>query len=304
MARQGRLGDKANISADAHGCPGCPHPGTGPAIQGSANVFVNGRPALRVDDVGIHAVCCGSNMWQAQSGSSTVFINGKAAFRQNDPTRHCGGQGKLIEGSSDVLVGDSSGGGGSGGGGGDGGGQAGASDAGSTGTKGADTSGSGAANEAAKPTPVVVAARWSESKAHFGDTVKLRATCGEMLGAAATFTITDNDGKSLATLHATCGDSSVETDWKTPDSGPPHSANFKVEAQGKTAESQSLTMVTRVELRLIIDHDGDEEPVAGRTVVLLVSPSGDRVSAVSDDEGKVVFDEAPSGDWKILMEDD
>jgi hypothetical protein len=50
-------------------------------------------------------------MWQAQQGSSTVFINGKAAYRKNDPSKHCGGDGKLIEGSDDVIVGDASGGG-------------------------------------------------------------------------------------------------------------------------------------------------------------------------------------------------
>ncbi len=105
MPGQGRLGDKSNTENDAHGCPGCPHPAVGPAISGSADVFVNGRPALRVDDVGIHAVCCGPNMWKAQQGSGTVFINGKAAHRQNDPTQHCGGNGKLIEGSDDVIVG-------------------------------------------------------------------------------------------------------------------------------------------------------------------------------------------------------
>jgi uncharacterized Zn-binding protein involved in type VI secretion len=106
MPGQGRLGDKANISADAHGCPGCPHPGTGPAIMGSPDVFVNGLPALRVDDMGIHAVCCGPNMWKAQQGAPTVFINGKAAYRLNDPSKHCGGSGQLIEGSGDVIVGD------------------------------------------------------------------------------------------------------------------------------------------------------------------------------------------------------
>jgi outer membrane protein OmpA-like peptidoglycan-associated protein/uncharacterized Zn-binding protein involved in type VI secretion len=111
MPGQGRLGDKANISSDAHGCPGCPHPGTGPGIQGSPNVMVNGRPALRVDDVGMHAACCGPNMWTAQSGAAHVFINGKAAFRLDDPSRHCGGSGKLIEGSADVVVGDGGGGG-------------------------------------------------------------------------------------------------------------------------------------------------------------------------------------------------
>jgi hypothetical protein len=71
-------------------------------------VFVNGRPALRVDDMGIHAVCCGPNLWRAQKGSASVFINGKPAFRINDPSKHCGAQGKLIEGSSDVFVGDAS----------------------------------------------------------------------------------------------------------------------------------------------------------------------------------------------------
>lgn len=116
MPGAGRLGDKAHVQEDSHGCPGCPHPGVGPAISGSANVFINGMPALRVDDVGIHAVCCGSNTWSAQQGSATVFINGKAAFRRDDPTRHCGGTGKLIEGSGNVNVGGaSSGGGGHGG---------------------------------------------------------------------------------------------------------------------------------------------------------------------------------------------
>ncbi len=111
----GRLGDKAKIQTDAHGCPGCPHPGVGPAIVGSTNVIINGRPALRADDVGIHAVCCGSNRWSAQQGSATVFINGKAAFRKTDPSKHCGGQGQLSEGSDDVIVGDASSGGGGGG---------------------------------------------------------------------------------------------------------------------------------------------------------------------------------------------
>lgn len=122
MPSQGRLGDKANTPSDAHGCPGCPHPGVGPAISGSANVNVNGRPALRQDDTGMHAACCGPNMWRAAQGSATVFINGKPAHRVGDATSHCGGNGKLIDGSQDVLVGGaSSAGSGSGGGGGGGG---------------------------------------------------------------------------------------------------------------------------------------------------------------------------------------
>ncbi len=149
MPGQGRLGDKANVPADAHGCPGCPHPGIGPAINGSPNVNVNSRPALRVDDMGVHAACCGPNMWTAQAGSATVFINGKKAHRMGDATRHCGGNGQLIEGSANVIVGDSGGGGGGGGtssssGGGDGG--AGGGGGGNTGQRGASGSSSGAAS--------------------------------------------------------------------------------------------------------------------------------------------------------------
>ena len=105
MPPQGRLGDKSQVPADAHGCPGCPHPAVGPAIMGSPTVFVNGRPALRVDDVGIHAACCGPNMWTAQAGSGTVFINTLKAHRLGDQDTHCGGSGQMIEGSADVFVG-------------------------------------------------------------------------------------------------------------------------------------------------------------------------------------------------------
>jgi uncharacterized Zn-binding protein involved in type VI secretion len=45
-------------------------------------------------------------MWTAAKGSGTVFINGLAAHRQGDQDTHCGGSGKLINGSPDVTVGD------------------------------------------------------------------------------------------------------------------------------------------------------------------------------------------------------
>ncbi|MBN1843969.1 MAG: PAAR domain-containing protein [Deltaproteobacteria bacterium] len=105
MPPQGRLGDKSQAAADAHGCVACPHPVIGPAVQGSPDVLVNFRPALRVDDIGIHAPCCGPNMWKAAKGSSTVLINNKPAHRMGDDDQHCGGMGKLIEGSTDVIVG-------------------------------------------------------------------------------------------------------------------------------------------------------------------------------------------------------
>jgi uncharacterized Zn-binding protein involved in type VI secretion len=68
-------------------------------------VRVNSRPALRKDDLGVHAACCGPNMWTAAQGSATVHINGKPAHRMGDPVQACGGIGSLIEGSGNVLVG-------------------------------------------------------------------------------------------------------------------------------------------------------------------------------------------------------
>lgn len=105
MPGQGRLGDSSHAPVDAHGCPGCPHNVKGPAVTGSADVLVNGRPALRMGDQGIHAACCGPNMWVAVMGSGTVLINGRPAHRKGDLDLHCGGPGKLEEGSDDVIVG-------------------------------------------------------------------------------------------------------------------------------------------------------------------------------------------------------
>jgi len=105
MPPQGRVSDASQVPADAHGCPACPHPGVGPAIAGSPDCIVNKLPALRVGDTGMHAVCCGPNTWTAAQGSTTVFINGKAAHRQGDPDTHCGGSGKLIAGSPNVVTG-------------------------------------------------------------------------------------------------------------------------------------------------------------------------------------------------------
>lgn len=105
MPAQSRLGDKSFCPADAHGCPACPHIVIGPAVGGSPNVMVNGRPALRVGDPGIHAACCGPNTWSAAAGSGTVRINGKGAHRVGDRDSHCGGTGQMIEGSPNVFVG-------------------------------------------------------------------------------------------------------------------------------------------------------------------------------------------------------
>jgi uncharacterized Zn-binding protein involved in type VI secretion len=105
MPAQSRLGDQSSVQSDAHGCPACPHTCVGPAIVASPNVNVNNLPALRVGDKGIHAACCGPNMWTAIGGSTTVFINGKAAHRLGDLDQHCGGMGSMTQGSPNVFTG-------------------------------------------------------------------------------------------------------------------------------------------------------------------------------------------------------
>ena len=105
MPANSRLGDKSKVDADAHGCPACAHTCVGPAVSGSPTVFVNSKPALRVNDNGVHAACCGANTWVAIAGSGTVYINSQAAHRLDDADQHCGGVGKMIEGSPNVFSG-------------------------------------------------------------------------------------------------------------------------------------------------------------------------------------------------------
>ena len=98
-----RLGDRANCPIDIHGKTCCPHNVTGPAVSASPDVFINGKPALRVGDKGVHALCCGTNSWECVEGSSKVMVNGIPLVRLGDATRHCGGMGKMIDASSDVF---------------------------------------------------------------------------------------------------------------------------------------------------------------------------------------------------------
>ena len=90
------VGDHAECPADSHGCPACPHPTRGPITSGSPNVFVNGRPAARVGDVGYHAACCGPNSFKITGGTSQVLINGRRAAKIGDSTAHCGGTGQIV----------------------------------------------------------------------------------------------------------------------------------------------------------------------------------------------------------------
>ena len=109
MPAAARLGDKAQIQADAHGCPACPHPGVGPIVVGSHNVFTNDKPQAGQDDLGIHAACCNANNFQIAKGSGSVYVNNRPLARMQDQTKHCGGSGKIIEGSPNVFVDDNGG---------------------------------------------------------------------------------------------------------------------------------------------------------------------------------------------------
>jgi uncharacterized Zn-binding protein involved in type VI secretion len=101
------IGDLAKTTTPhTHGCPACPHICQGPAITASANVKVGGKLALRQGDMGLHAVCCGPNMWVVQQASGQVFINGSPMVRVGDKTLHCStSPGKMITGSGVVVDG-------------------------------------------------------------------------------------------------------------------------------------------------------------------------------------------------------
>ena len=107
MSGAARSGDTASAVGVSFGCPACPHDVMGPIIEGALTVFINGRPAVRELDHGVHALtCCGDNTFQVVEGSSSVIIEGYAAARKNDETRHSGYKlGKIDEGSTDVIIG-------------------------------------------------------------------------------------------------------------------------------------------------------------------------------------------------------
>jgi uncharacterized Zn-binding protein involved in type VI secretion len=91
MPLVGRVGDNAQHDGDDH-----------PAKQGSPDVFVNGKAVMRVGDPG--------KGWTAKKGSKGVLVNGIPVHRVGDETSHDTGDGQLVDGSQDVLVGDLGGG--------------------------------------------------------------------------------------------------------------------------------------------------------------------------------------------------
>ena len=71
----------------------------GPIVTGSPTVLLNGLPAARVGDHGIHAACCGPNNYTIASGDESVLIDGRPAAHKDSLTQHCGGAGKITMGS-------------------------------------------------------------------------------------------------------------------------------------------------------------------------------------------------------------
>lgn len=70
-----------------------------PNVEGSDNVFINGRPAHREGDKW-DKHC--DHFSELESGSSSVYINGKPAGRVGDPVK-CGSS--VATGSDDVIIG-------------------------------------------------------------------------------------------------------------------------------------------------------------------------------------------------------
>jgi uncharacterized Zn-binding protein involved in type VI secretion len=100
----GRVRDKS-VTVNVNSEGGCGHR-IGFAVDGSNNVLINNRPALRVTDYGVHGRPYHKHKWHAKGGALRVLINGLTPHRRGDPTEHCAGMGALVEGSPNVLIGD------------------------------------------------------------------------------------------------------------------------------------------------------------------------------------------------------
>ncbi len=80
----------------------CPHSAGGKIVAGAATVFINGKPAARLND----ACQCADGSSHVGSASPTVSIEGSPAARLTDTTCH---HGVINQGSGDVFIGDGGG---------------------------------------------------------------------------------------------------------------------------------------------------------------------------------------------------
>lgn len=95
------VGKPAATVGSNHQCPmvtaTIPHVG-GPVVQGSPNVFINGKPAARMGDM---CTCIGPPDTIVQ-GNPTVLINGVPIATVGSMTAHGGA---IISGSNNVIIG-------------------------------------------------------------------------------------------------------------------------------------------------------------------------------------------------------
>ena len=104
----------ARVGDIAVGIPHChsvhpwspvPHPITGPIQTGAATVYIENIQAARINDLGVHAACCGPNTYQIISGSGTCIIESSPAARVGDTTLHCAtSTGTIVSGSATVMI--------------------------------------------------------------------------------------------------------------------------------------------------------------------------------------------------------
>jgi uncharacterized Zn-binding protein involved in type VI secretion len=99
-----RVGDP-HSGICSHGLPCCPHSVTGVIAAGSPDVFANGKPVARLNDLVTHN-CPHCGIGNVSSASGTVFANGIGVARKGDSITYPGGGGIIDFASGDVSAGD------------------------------------------------------------------------------------------------------------------------------------------------------------------------------------------------------
>ena len=101
-----RVGDTARSTPHVHNPRVGAQITTGKVLIGAATVFIEGRPAARLNETGVGNGCIGPNTFTIWTGSSSVFIEGRQAVRLGDRTLHCGmAPGVVTTGAASVLIG-------------------------------------------------------------------------------------------------------------------------------------------------------------------------------------------------------
>jgi uncharacterized Zn-binding protein involved in type VI secretion len=103
MPAVARVGDQ-HSGVCSHGLPCCPHGVSGPIVQGSPDVFANGKAVARLGDSITHS-CPHCGTGNVSSASGTVKANSKGVARVGDSVTYPGGGGTIVQGSSDVFAG-------------------------------------------------------------------------------------------------------------------------------------------------------------------------------------------------------